>query len=220
MLAVEDGPTLTHGGMPEGAAALAARRLGATLVDPRPHAQGRIASVYRDFPAIGPVLPAMGYGAEQMADLAKTIEAVPCDVVLLGTPVDLRRSLRVSRPVARVRYEAGDGRRADLRGDPRPRGPRGPMSAHAPSAPAAPAMGGSLAEVFAAVGSSPRGLGAVEARTRLDRVGADEPGAPTHAPVLRELATMLANPLCVILLLSSRRARSWSRWPRRRGCSS
>lgn len=106
VLAVEDGPTLTHGGMPEGAAALAARRLGATLVDPRPHAQGRIASVYRDFPAIGPVLPAMGYGAAQMADLAKTIEAVPCDVVLLGTPVDLRRSLRVSRPVARVRYEA------------------------------------------------------------------------------------------------------------------
>ncbi|MET0852942.1 MAG: magnesium-translocating P-type ATPase [Candidatus Rokuibacteriota bacterium] len=76
------------------------------------------------------------------------------------------------------------------------------MSAHAPSAPAAPAMSGSLAEVFAAVGSSPRGLAAAEARTRLDRVGANEPGAATHAPALRELATMLANPLCVILLLA------------------
>jgi len=106
VLAVEDGPTLTHGGMPSGAAELAARALGATLVDPRPHAQGSLREVFRRYPALGPVLPAMGYDAAQMADLRATIDAVPCDVVLLGTPVDLRRSLGVRHPVARVRYRA------------------------------------------------------------------------------------------------------------------
>jgi predicted GTPase len=105
VLAVEDGPTLTHGGMPTGAAALAARRLGATLVDPRPHARGSLMEVFLRYPGLGPVLPAMGYGAAQMADLEATIDAVPCDVVLLGTPVDLRRSLRLRHPAARVTYE-------------------------------------------------------------------------------------------------------------------
>jgi predicted GTPase len=106
VLAVEDGPTLTHGGMPVGAAQMAARRLGATLVDPRPYARGSIAAVYAQYPHLGPVLPAMGYGPAQLADLAATIDAVPCDVILLGTPIDLGRSLRVSRPIRRVRYEA------------------------------------------------------------------------------------------------------------------
>ena len=104
VLAVEDGPTLTHGGMPAGAAELAAKNLGATLVDPRPYAQGSIRKVYEAYPALGPVLPAMGYGAEQIAELEATINAVPCDLVLLGTPIDLGRSLTLRHPVARVRY--------------------------------------------------------------------------------------------------------------------
>ena len=104
VLAVEDGPTLTHGGMPAGAAELAAKSLGATLVDPRPHARGSILKVFEEYPALGPVLPAMGYGAEQIAELEATINAVPCDLVLLGTPIDLRRSLTLRHPVARVRY--------------------------------------------------------------------------------------------------------------------
>jgi len=104
VLAVEDGPTLTHGGMPTGAAELAAKTLGATLVDPRSHARGSILKVFEAYPALGPVLPAMGYGAEQIAELEATINAVPCDLVLLGTPIDLRRSLTLRHPVARVRY--------------------------------------------------------------------------------------------------------------------
>lgn len=105
VLAVDDGPSLTHGGMPAGAAELAARRYGAVLVDPRPWARGSIREVFARYPTLGPVLPATGYGAAQVADLEATIEAVPCDAVLLGTPVDLRRVLRLGRPVARVRYE-------------------------------------------------------------------------------------------------------------------
>ena len=104
VLAVEDGPTLTHGGLATGAASLAAQALGATLVDPRPHARGSLRQVFEAYPKLGPVLPAMGYGAAQMRDLEATINAVPCDVVLLGTPIDLRRSLTVRHPVARARY--------------------------------------------------------------------------------------------------------------------
>ena len=104
VLAVEDGPTLTHGGMPAGAAELAARTLGATLVDPRPYAQGSIRRVFEEYPALGPVLPAMGYSAAQIAELQATINAVPCDLVLLGTPIDLRRNLTLRHPVVRVRY--------------------------------------------------------------------------------------------------------------------
>ena len=104
VLAVEDGPTLTHGGMPAGAAELAAKSLGATLVDPRPHARGSILKVFEAYPALGPVLPAMGYSTEQIGELEATINAVPCDLVLLGTPIDLRRSLTLRHPVARVRY--------------------------------------------------------------------------------------------------------------------
>jgi len=105
VLAVEDGPTLTHGGMTTGAAELVARRQGATIVDPREFAQGSIRDVFSRYPALGPVLPAMGYGQQQMDELAATINAVPCDLVLLGTPVDLRRTLVVRHPVRRVRYE-------------------------------------------------------------------------------------------------------------------
>ena len=105
VLAVEDGPTLTHGGMSVGAAALAARALGATLVDPRPWARGSIREVFARHPALGPVLPAMGYDAAQRADLEATINAVPCETVLLGTPMDLRRGLALRHRVTRARYE-------------------------------------------------------------------------------------------------------------------
>jgi predicted GTPase len=74
------------------------------LVDPRPYARGSIRAVFEQYPGLGPVLPAMGYGEGQIAELRETIDAVPCDVVLLGTPIDLRRSLSIRHPVARVRY--------------------------------------------------------------------------------------------------------------------
>jgi predicted GTPase len=105
ILAVEDGPSVTHGGLPAGAAEIVARREGAILVDPRPYARGSLRGVFEAHPSLGPVLPAMGYSAHQLADLGATIDAVPCDLVLLGTPVDLRRSLHVRHPVARARYE-------------------------------------------------------------------------------------------------------------------
>jgi predicted GTPase len=104
VLAVEDGPTLTHGGMPLGAAALVTERLGGTLVDPRPYARGSLLPLFEAYPALGPVLPAMGYSPAQLADLEATINAVRCDLVLLGTPADLRRGLRIQHPVQRAHY--------------------------------------------------------------------------------------------------------------------
>jgi predicted GTPase len=106
VLAVEDGPTLTHGGMTTGVAELVSRREGATLVDPRPYAVGSIAEVFVRYPALGPVLPAMGYSQAQVAELEATINATPCDMVVLGTPVDLRHALSVRHTVTRVHYEA------------------------------------------------------------------------------------------------------------------
>jgi predicted GTPase len=106
VLAVDDGPTLTHGGMPAGAAELVARRLGATLIDPRPYARGSIREVFTRYPTLGPVLPAMGYGKAQIDELAATIDATPCEVVLVGTPLDLRRALHVRHATVRARYEA------------------------------------------------------------------------------------------------------------------
>jgi predicted GTPase len=105
VLAIDDGPTLTHGGLPAGAAELVARRSGARLVDPRPYARGSIRQVFQDYPTLGPVLPAVGYSPAQMADLRATIDAVPCEIVLLGTPIDLGRTLALRHPVIRVRYE-------------------------------------------------------------------------------------------------------------------
>jgi predicted GTPase len=106
VLVVEDGPTVTHGGMPFGAGTVAARQAGAgELVDPRPYAVGSIAETYERYPDVGPVLPAMGYGAAQLEDLARTIDAVPCDVVVAGTPIDLGRVVDVHRPVRRAAYE-------------------------------------------------------------------------------------------------------------------
>lgn len=114
-LVVEDGPTLTHGGMAFGAATLAARNHGAReLVDPRPHAVGSIREVFEQYPHLGPVLPAMGYGAEQTRELQETIERADAEVVVIGTPVDLRRIMALRTPAVRVRYELEERTRPDL----------------------------------------------------------------------------------------------------------
>jgi predicted GTPase len=105
-LVVEDGPTLTHGGMTYGAGWFAARDAGAAeIVDPVPYAVGSIRDTYAKYPNARQILPAMGYGEKQVRELEATIEAVPADVVVEGTPIDLKRILRVSKPVANVRYE-------------------------------------------------------------------------------------------------------------------
>jgi len=105
VLVVEDGPTLTHGGMRFGAGVLAAERWGAELVDPRPFAVGELAQTYEKYPDCGPVLPAMGYGDQQLADLQATIAAVDCDLVVIGTPINLARIVELDKPSVRVRYE-------------------------------------------------------------------------------------------------------------------
>lgn len=105
VLVIEDGPTLTHGGMKYGAGTLAAKRFGASaIVDPRPYAVGSLSRTFREYPATGALLPAMGYGALQVKDLERTIAQVPCDAVVIGTPVDLRRILRLDKPATRVTY--------------------------------------------------------------------------------------------------------------------
>ncbi|HSG89331.1 MAG TPA: cyclic 2,3-diphosphoglycerate synthase [Pseudomonadales bacterium] len=116
VLAIEDGPTLTHGEMPYGAAWVAARRFGAAeVVDPRPYAVGSIAQTYRKYPTTGNVLPAMGYGTTQIHELEETIRNVPCDLVLIGTPIDLRRVLKLDKPSQRVRYELQEIGQPNLR---------------------------------------------------------------------------------------------------------
>lgn len=116
VLVIEDGPTLTHGGMPFGAGAVAARRLGCKLVDPRPYAVGTIAETFKDYPHLGKVLPAMGYSKKQMGELGRTIEASDCEAVVVGTPIDLGRLLKVSKPVVRVQYELEEIKRPTIRG--------------------------------------------------------------------------------------------------------
>jgi predicted GTPase len=105
VVVIEDGPTLTHGGMTYGAGVVAARRFGASLVDPRPYAVGTIAETLARYPRLESLVPAMGYGAAQVADLEATLNATPADVVLAATPIDLTRVLRPALPVVRVRYE-------------------------------------------------------------------------------------------------------------------
>jgi Predicted GTPase len=102
---VEDGPTLTHGGMTFGAGIVAAQRFGGVPVDPRPYAVGSIAQVMERYPDLGPLVPAMGYGEEQTRELAATLDAVPADMVLAATPIDLTRVLSLNKPVVRVRYD-------------------------------------------------------------------------------------------------------------------
>jgi len=106
VLVVEDGPTLTHGNMPYGAGTIAAKRLGAAeIVDPRLYAVGSIVKKFEEYPHLGAVLPAIGYGKEQIKELEETINKTPCDVVLIGTPIDLRHVLRLNKPAARAKYE-------------------------------------------------------------------------------------------------------------------
>ncbi|HYE26297.1 MAG TPA: cyclic 2,3-diphosphoglycerate synthase [Clostridia bacterium] len=107
VLVVEDGPTLTHGEMPYGAGVVAARQFGAVeMVDPRPYAVGSIRATFDKFPHLGTVLPAMGYSDTQRHELEETIKRVPCDLVLVATPIDLARTIRLEKPSLRVRYEA------------------------------------------------------------------------------------------------------------------
>lgn len=106
VLVVEDGPTLTHGEMAYGAGVIAAQRFGAAeIIDPRPFAVGSIVDTYNKYPTTGHVLPAMGYGAKQMAELEQTINNADADLVIVATPIDLRRVIKIKLPMERVRYE-------------------------------------------------------------------------------------------------------------------
>jgi predicted GTPase len=106
VLVIEDGPTLTHGGMSYGAGVVGARNAGALeIVDPRPYAVNSIRATYAKYPNAAGILPAMGYGPTQVAELEETIKRTPCEAVVVGTPIDLRRVLKVDQPMARVRYE-------------------------------------------------------------------------------------------------------------------
>jgi predicted GTPase len=106
VLVIEDGPTLTHGEMKIGAGVVAANRYGASeIVDPREYAVGKLIDTYNTYPDIGAVLPAMGYGQQQMKDLEATIEKTPCDSVVIATPIDLGRIIKINKPATRVRYD-------------------------------------------------------------------------------------------------------------------
>jgi predicted GTPase len=106
VLVIEDGPTLTHGEMQIGAGTVAARKFGAaTLVDPRPFLTGRLSETFKTYPGIGTLLPAMGYGEEQLKDLEKTINNTDCDAVIIGTPIDLNRIITINKPSTRVYYD-------------------------------------------------------------------------------------------------------------------
>jgi len=106
VLVVEDGPTLTHGEMKYGAGIVAAQKYGAAeIVDPRPWVEGTIADTFKKYPGIGPLLPAMGYGEQQVKDLQKTIEKVDCDAVIIGTPIDLKKVIDIKKPAVRVQYK-------------------------------------------------------------------------------------------------------------------
>ncbi|MDH3251813.1 MAG: cyclic 2,3-diphosphoglycerate synthase [Ignavibacteria bacterium] len=115
VLVVEDGPTLTHGDMAYGAGTIAAKQFGAKeIIDPRPYAVHSIAETYRRYPSTGAVLPAMGYGAAQLKDLEKTIQDVPAEAVIIGTPIDLRRVIRIHKPSVRVYYSLEEISKPDL----------------------------------------------------------------------------------------------------------
>lgn len=108
VLVVEDGPSVTHGGLAEGAGAVAAREVGAVLVDPRPKAVGSIRRAYKKFPQLGKVIPALGYSPEQLKELEKSINGVACAAVVLGTPSDITKVIHIVKPVARVKFEASE----------------------------------------------------------------------------------------------------------------
>ena len=115
VLVVEDGPTLTHGGMKYGAGVVAAQKYGAKeLVDPRPYAVGSIAETYVKYPGIGTLLPEMGYDEKQIKELETTINAIECDLVIIGTPIDLTRIIKINKKSIRVKYDLQEIGRPDL----------------------------------------------------------------------------------------------------------
>jgi len=106
VLVIEDGPTLTHGNMPYGAGAVIAKKLGAReMVDPRPYAVGSIKETYEKYAHLSTILPAVGYGEKQIAELKATIDRTPCDAVVIGTPIDLRRVMTIDKPTVRAKYK-------------------------------------------------------------------------------------------------------------------
>lgn len=107
VIVVEDGPTLTHGGMPYGAGTIAARQNGADIVDARENAVGSIKETFKKYPHLNKILPAMGYGERQISELEETINATDCDLILSATPIDLKRVINVNKEIIRVRYEVG-----------------------------------------------------------------------------------------------------------------
>jgi predicted GTPase len=115
VLVVEDGPTLTHGGMKIGAGTVAARKFGASMiVDPRPFLVGEMVETFKTYPDIGTLLPAMGYSEEQLRDLEATINNTDCDSVIIGTPIDLGRILNINKPHTRVFYDLHEIGKPDL----------------------------------------------------------------------------------------------------------
>ena len=103
---MEDGPTVTHGGMAYGAAVLAARKYGASIiVDPKPYAVGSIKETFNKYPDIDKLLPAMGYSQKQILELEETINQTECDTVITGTPIDLGKIIRINKPIVRAKYE-------------------------------------------------------------------------------------------------------------------
>jgi len=116
VLVIEDGPTLTHGEMKFGAGTVAARKFGAReIVDPRPYCTGEIKKTFEAYPGIGTLLPAMGYSDKQVKDLEETINKVPCDTVIIGTPINLKRIIKLKKPAVRVFYELEEIGAPDLK---------------------------------------------------------------------------------------------------------
>lgn len=117
VLAIEDGPTLTHGEMKIGAAVVAAQKFGAAgFVDPRPYTVGKLSDTFKMYPNIGVLLPAMGYGEQQLRDLEATINSTECDSVVIGTPIDLSRIIKINKPFTRVYYNLQEIGRPNLEG--------------------------------------------------------------------------------------------------------
>jgi predicted GTPase len=115
VLIVEDGPTLTHGEMKLGAGVVAARRFGAAeIIDPRPYAVGSLADTFRAYPHVYQVLPAMGYGEGQITDLTATIDNADCDAVVIATPIDLARVVKINKPHTRVEYSLQEIGKPDM----------------------------------------------------------------------------------------------------------
>jgi predicted GTPase len=115
VLVVEDGPTLTHGGMSYGAGTIAAKQFSATPIDPRPYSSGSIKKTFLKYPHLGNLLPAMGYSKKQVRELERTINRVPADSVISGTPIDLRRIIHVNKPIVRIRYNLEETSRPNLK---------------------------------------------------------------------------------------------------------